>query len=155
MKIHNVYDLSMLPQLCPTEEESGMLMSSLSVNVHMCGWVGEKKGYLRHWKDWIGWKIGLLILSMGLAGVEISIFIKKGKTLSKRATYWITTHAINIVDMFYFTICLNIFSPLQVKINHVTEIRNMRLFLVPMYIVQLQTITVSNFLRQIVLNKSC
>jgi hypothetical protein len=32
--------------LCPTEEESGMLMSLLSVSVHMCGGVGGKTGYL-------------------------------------------------------------------------------------------------------------
>jgi hypothetical protein len=28
--------------LCPIEEESSMLISSLPVNVCMCGWVGEK-----------------------------------------------------------------------------------------------------------------
>ncbi len=31
-----------MPQLCLTEEESCMLMSSLSVNVHMCGLEGKK-----------------------------------------------------------------------------------------------------------------
>jgi hypothetical protein len=31
--------------LCPTEEDSGMLMSSVVV-VHMCGWEGRKR---RHW----------------------------------------------------------------------------------------------------------
>ncbi len=30
--------------LCPTEEDLGMLMSSVDVNFHMCGWDGEKTG---------------------------------------------------------------------------------------------------------------
>jgi hypothetical protein len=30
-----------LENLCPTEDESGMLMSLLSVNVHMHRWMGK------------------------------------------------------------------------------------------------------------------
>jgi hypothetical protein len=30
--------------LCPTEEDSGMLMSSVVGNIHMCGREGERRG---------------------------------------------------------------------------------------------------------------
>jgi hypothetical protein len=30
--------------VCPMEEDSGMLMSSVVIKVHMCGWEGEKRG---------------------------------------------------------------------------------------------------------------
>jgi hypothetical protein len=38
----------------PTEEELGMLMSLFSVNVHLCGWMGEKWDILSQARGWTG-----------------------------------------------------------------------------------------------------
>jgi hypothetical protein len=67
---HSVVDSSML---CPTEKDSGMLMFSAVINVHMFGWEGGKGGGG-------GWarrsKMRQLTLSMGPAGVEVRFFVR-------------------------------------------------------------------------------
>jgi hypothetical protein len=67
--------------LCPTEEDSGICMSLVMVNVRMCGQKGGKGdvgGQVR------GLKMGQLILSMGPARAEVPFFVQRATIPGKR-----------------------------------------------------------------------
>ncbi len=85
----NILPLSCALFLCPTREILGMLMSSLSLNVHMCEGVVRKGDIfgVGQGAEW-GWKIGQLILSLGLAWVEVRILIQyKGQPPQARGLF--------------------------------------------------------------------
>ncbi len=69
-----------------TEEDSGMLMSTVGVNVHMCGGRGEK-GSNGSWAR--GLKVGQLTLSLGLARAEVCCFIQTVSIPSRRVIFYI------------------------------------------------------------------
>jgi hypothetical protein len=69
----------------PTVEESGMLMSSVPVNVRMCKGVGGEKGAFGVRQR--GRKMGQLILNMGLAWAEVHILVQRATTPSNRVFY--------------------------------------------------------------------
>ncbi len=70
--------------LCLTEEDLGMLMSSVVVTVRMCWREGGKR---EQWMLVKGPKKGQLTLSMGPARVEICFFVQRATVPSKRVTF--------------------------------------------------------------------
>ncbi len=77
--------------LCPTEEDLGMLMSSVVVNVHMCGREEGKRGLGK------GTRNGPVDSEHGA-----SFFVQRATIPSKRVPFFKfinTTHANNIVYM--------------------------------------------------------
>ncbi len=86
--------------MCPTEEESDMLMSSMMVNVHMCGGVGEKGVFgVRQGAD-----NGAVDLEHGTSMGRRSHSHTKGNHSKSRGlffyAYQFTTHALDIVYVF-------------------------------------------------------
>ncbi len=115
-----------------------MFKSSLSVNVHMCGLVGEKRmfGARQGAKKW-----GQLIQSRGLVRGEVHILVQRAITLSKRALSnffsSLNTHALLSLCVPSSSLYLNTFSPLQVE----NKDRGWKqgLFLGHMYVVRSET----------------
>jgi hypothetical protein len=85
----------------PTEEESSMLMSSLSENVHICGWVGGKGDvWARQGAEW-GLKMGQLILSVRPVRAEVCILVQKATAPSKRAFNTFLNFCHTCVNIMY------------------------------------------------------
>jgi hypothetical protein len=125
--------------VCPTEEESGMLMSSLPVkcsHVRMGSKKGDVQGQARD-------QAGLKNRAMGPVRVEVHSFVQN---TSKRALI-IFLGTVFLYHIWHYYHCTrhklpcisNTFSPIQViKKPNLTETRNMHLFLIGSYLVQLQ-----------------
>jgi hypothetical protein len=87
----------------PTEEESGMLVLSSSVNVHMCGWVGEKGDVRGQTRGWARLENGTADPEHGPV-VEVWIFVQRATTPSKRGFYYFTnftTHTVPDEDGWF------------------------------------------------------
>jgi hypothetical protein len=80
--------------LCPTEDDSGMLMSYAVINVSMCGQEGGKR---RQWGLGKRLKPGELSLSIGPARMEVHFFVHLSMYEGYLFIFINTTHAINIM----------------------------------------------------------
>jgi hypothetical protein len=101
----------------------------------MCWREGGKR---EQWRLVKGTKKGQLTLSMGPARVEIHFFVQRATIPSKRVIFFTfiqITYANNIVYMLAMLYVVKIYSLLcRLKINHLTEIWNMRLFLAQWFV---------------------
>jgi hypothetical protein len=93
--------------MCLTEEDLGMLMLLVVVNIHMCECEGRKKGGVGGQTR--GLKMGQLIPFMGPARVEVCFLVQRAHIPSK----WIIFILINNTDALCY-MPKNIFSPLHV-----------------------------------------
>jgi hypothetical protein len=112
--------------LCLTQEDSGMLMSSVVVNVHKCGWEGGKKGAVRLGK---GTKNGAVDSKRGACKCGSSLLRRKPSFQLRGYLFSIDKH--NTCNSYHVHACRvawlkkNIFSPLQVKNKPREKNRNM------------------------------
>jgi hypothetical protein len=72
---------------CPTEEDSGMLMSSVVVVSTFVGQKGRKRGGKGDWARRL--KMGQLTLSMGPAMAEVPSYVHRATIPSKRVIPYI------------------------------------------------------------------
>jgi hypothetical protein len=97
--------------MCPTEEDSGMLMSSVVVNARLCGREVGKRGPSK------GNKKRQLTLSMRPARVEVHIFVQRTTISSNGVLFFAFISATYTIYIVCFLGCMikTIFSFLQVK----------------------------------------
>jgi hypothetical protein len=74
-------------EVCPAEEESGILVLSSSVKCSHVWMGGGKRRCLGPCKGPSGAKMGQLVQSMEPVGIEVCILVQRASTSSKRALF--------------------------------------------------------------------